>query len=140
MAFSKIHHLYPLSSLIFPAINIYKTPCLGISQRAMFETGGHLSYASSNRAAAVRTAVMELMAVDGVVAIETFSDMDMTWLNGNFNFRIQYMEVRKRTIVLAIWILGIFPSWKIGQKYMESVPPIERAIDLAIFVDSEYGS
>jgi hypothetical protein len=66
--------------------------------------------------------------------------MDMTWLNGNFNFRIQYMEVRKRTIVLAIWILGIIPSWKIGQKYMESVPPIERAIDLAIFVDSEYGS
>jgi hypothetical protein len=47
-------------------------------------------------------AIMELMAVDGVVAIETFSDMDMTWLNGNFNFRIQYMEVRKRTIVLAI--------------------------------------
>ena len=26
-------------------------------------------------------AIMELMAVDGVVAIEIFSDMDMTWPN-----------------------------------------------------------
>ena len=25
-------------------------------------------------------------------------------------FRIQYMEVSKRTIFLAIWIVGIFPE------------------------------
>jgi hypothetical protein len=33
------------------------------------------------------------------------------------------------TICLAIWIVGIFSeikAWKIGQKYMESVPPINR--------------
>ena len=52
------------------------------------------------------------------------------------------MEVRK----LVPYSVGHMNSgdipWpqKIGQKYMESVPPIERAIDLAIFVDSEYGS
>ena len=33
----------------------------------------------NSRSFAVRTAVVELVAIDGVVAIETFADMDMTW-------------------------------------------------------------
>ena len=49
-------------------------------------------------------------------------------------FRIQYMEVRKCTIFLAIWIVGIFPETKaffyrpyIWNRYLQflSVPAIE---------------